>query len=126
MKKQLLICLSLVCLSSMAIASDNSSRNEKKVVLILAQNGMDQHLFHDILQSVTEIGRNQVELAFNEKPLSTNSDIKLLMKNINLILELEKFLDDKHQAIHQSTKSDLLDFTRTLKSNYRGMITNLK
>ena len=126
MKNSLFLCLSLVCLSSMTIASDNSSRNEKKVVLIFAQNGMDQNLFHDILQSLTEIGANQVQLVFNKKPLSTSSNIRLLMKNINLILELEKIIDDNHGAIAESTKSQLSNFTTTLKSNYKDMIKNSK
>jgi len=126
MKNQLLIFLSLVSLSSMAIASDNTLKSKKQVVLVFAQNGMDQNLFHDILQSLTEIGANQVQLVCNEKPLSRNSDIRLLMKNINLILELEKIIDDNHEAIAESTKSNVLDFTTTLKSNYKDMIKNSK
>ena len=115
MKNKLFFCLCLLFITSMQIASDNSSENNKKITLVLVQDGTNPDVFNDIVSRVNEMGLNQLQLIQNQKPLATNSGIRLFMKNVNLILELEKIIDDKRYVISPLTKSDLCIFTAAIK-----------
>ena len=60
----------------------------------------------------------------DKQVLSQDSDIKLFVENINLILELEKFTEEKKASVGLLNRQEILFFGQLLKDSYLEQLKN--
>lgn len=127
MKNSLFLCLSLVCLSHLSIASEQNSSKQYVISYTFGSLKVDVNNkdHHTMAEKMYHVINNQGKLD-SIRVLSKDSDIKLFMKNINLILELEDLVIKNEKSVGLSNQAQILNLTRGLKKSYLDKLEDSK
>lgn len=127
MKNVLLLSLFLLCISQSCIAfkesEDKKSHQSDLYMGVLVFNNNNEGRY--VGETFAEICNNHAELN-SIRVLSKDADITLFMKNINLILSLESFMNNNQEAIREENVEVLSYFTESLKKSYLDKLENSK
>lgn len=116
----------IVCYSQLAI----SSQKDDRVDMILTSFDTDKTLYDDIINRLNLIGTHHMSIYDQNKlssqmrvPLSHDA-IRLLMKNSELILDLENLVTTNEDKISKHNKKSVLNFAKEVKLHYLKMMQN--